>query len=356
MSAREVPSAGEVLRRMAAPAGLSSELRPFPRECPLASGLARATFLMAPMAGVSDAAWRIMARAGGAGLAYSEMVSVAGIHFSGARTWELADPDDAEPDLAVQLFGSDPELFREACYKLRARLGGRLALVDVNMACPVPKVTRKGEGAALMEDPARAAAIVRACREELDVPVTVKVRRGTHPPCELAPDFARAMEQAGAAAVAVHGRFASQRYAGEADWGCVDRVAGAVGVPVIGSGDVRDAGEAARRLATSGATAVMVARGSYGAPWVFGDARSAARGEAPRAHDARQRLAALRCHLMLLAATGAHLAKGRSLVGWYAKGLPHAAELRRRALRCETLDDYLALVDGAEDLLDGDRP
>lgn len=351
MSARELPGAGEVLRRMAAQAGLMERPAPFPREGTLAARLAQAAFLMAPMAGVSDAAWRIMARAGGAGLAYSEMVSVAGIHFAGARTWELAEPDDAEPDLAVQLFGSDPAQFREACHKLRCRLGGRLALVDVNMACPVPKVTRKGEGAALMEDPCRAAAIVRACREELDVPVTVKLRRGTRPPIELAPEFARAMEQAGAEAVAVHGRFASQRYAGEADWGCVRRVVEAVGVPVIGSGDVRDAGEAARRLATSGATAVMVARGSYGAPWVFGDARAAARGESPRPHDARQRLAALRCHLVLLAATGAHLAKGRSLVGWYAKGLPHAAELRRRSLLCETLDDYLALVDGAEGLL-----
>ena len=196
-----------ILRECSDETGLAPAVRPFPREGSLAERLAACPFIMAPMAGVSDAAYRMMARAGGAALAYSEMVSVAGLHYGGAKTWELVLPHEPEPDIAVQLFGSDPEQFREAAAAVSERLGERLVLIDVNMACPVPKVTKKGEGSALLDDPRRAAAIVRACVAEVGVPVTVKIRsaRRTGEP-EVAPEFARAMEQAGASAVAVHGR------------------------------------------------------------------------------------------------------------------------------------------------------
>ena len=169
-------------------------------------------FLMAPMAGVSDAAYRTMARAGGAGLAYTEMVSCAGLHYGGEKTWELVEPAETEPDIAVQLFGSKPELFREAATSVLERLGNRLALIDINMACPVPKVTKKGEGSALLDNPELAAAIVQACIEGAgaQVPVTAKIRRGRRMGEEVAPEFARAMEAAGASAIAVHGRFANQ--------------------------------------------------------------------------------------------------------------------------------------------------
>ena len=173
------------------------------------------------MAGVSDAAYRTMARAGGAGLAYTEMVSCAGLHYGGEKTWELVEPAETEPDIAVQLFGSKPELFREAATSVLERLGNRLALIDINMACPVPKVTKKGEGSALLDNPELAASLVRACIEGsgAQVPVTVKIRRGRRMGEEVAPEFARAMEAAGASAIAVHGRFANQLYHGEADWG-----------------------------------------------------------------------------------------------------------------------------------------
>lgn len=309
----------------------------------LPARLAANPFLMAPMAGVSDAAYREMALWGGAGLAYTEMVSAAGLHYAGVRTWELVEPGPREPDVAVQLFGRDPELFREAAALVAGRLGGRLALIDINMACPVPKVTRKGEGSALMDEPALAAELVAACLEECDVPVTVKIRRGRRTGEELAPAFARAMEQAGACAVAVHGRFASQLYRGEADRGCVSRVAEAVGVPVIGSGDVSGAERAAAMLET-GAAAVMVARGSYGNPWVFGDAARLRAGETPPVRTAEERVAAFERHLGLLRETGAHMAKARSLAGWYLRGMPHAAELRGQAMTCETYEDFLALA------------
>ena len=328
----------QVLAAYGPAAGLAPAVTPFAggeKDRPLAERLAAHPLIMAPMAGVSDGAYRLMARAGGADLAYSEMVSVAGLHY-GERSWELVDPVDGEPDVAVQLFGSRPELFREGAERVVARLGACLALIDVNMACPVPKVTRKGEGSALMDDPGLAAAIVRACREGAPgVDVTVKIRRGRHMGREVAPEFARAMEDAGAAAVAVHGRFATQMYHGEADWGVLDRVADAVGIPVIASGDVTDHAAALRALDQTGATAVMVARGTYGNPWVFSGHEA----------TASERVAAFACHVRLLEATGAHLKRARSLAGWYFKGMPDAARWRNAAMSCVEADEFLAVAD-----------
>lgn len=324
----------------------------------LRAAFAANPFLMAPMAGVTDAAYRLVMRQGGAALAYTEMVSVAGIHYGGDKTWELVEPSAPEPDIAVQLFGSKPDQFREASAKVAERLGDRLALVDVNMACPVPKVTRKGEGSALLDDPERAAQVLRACQEGLSgtgVPVTCKIRRGRRMGEEVAPDFARAMEQAGASAVAVHGRFAQQLYRGQADWGCVARVAQAVSVPVVGSGDVLTAEGANRMLAETGASAVMVARGSYGNPWLFASARSLRVGQDAVEPTREERLEALWRHVRLLDATHAHLARARSLSGWYLKGFPGASALRDAAMRCQTLDDYHALVERARALVEAEE-
>lgn len=340
----------EVLEGYAPRAGLATRCEPFACNGDLAHRLAANPFLMAPMAGVSDAAYRIMARCGGAALAYSEMVSVAGLHYGGIKTWELVLPSAEEPDVAVQLFGSIPDQFAEAAEAVSERVGPKLALIDINMACPVPKVTRKGEGSALLDEPERAAQIVEACVTHTDAPVTVKIRsaRRTGDP-EVAPDFARAMEAAGAAAVAVHGRTASQMYRGEADWGVVARAVDAVSIPVIGSGDVLGPEQAAQMIRDTGCAAVMIARGSYGNPWCFANAYRVARGESILTPTVSERLGAFGCHVRLLAATGAHLARARSLAGWYLKGMPHAASWRERAMHCESLDDYLALVHALEE-------
>ena len=285
---------------------------------------------MAPMAGVTDSAYRMMARAGGADLAYSEMVSCAGLHYGGEKTWELVDVAPGEPDLAVQLFGTKPELFAEAAAGVAERLGERLVLIDINMACPVPKVTKKGEGAALMETPELAASLVAACAGTVDVPVTVKIRRGRRDGAEVAPEFARRMADAGAQAVAVHGRYATQFYHGEADWDVVRRVVEAVDVPVIGSGDVRDAREAARMLAETGATAVMFARGSYGNPWIFSQASEP--GEArrrlrvphapPRRHGSPPQARAQPCHLVPAGHARGRLLARESKRVLHARGVP----------------------------------
>lgn len=312
----------------------------------LAERLAAPRIFLAPMAGVTDAAYRLIARKHGAELAYTEMVSVAGIHYRSEKTWELVHPHADEPEIAVQLFGSVPAQFEEAAAQVVERVGEKLALIDINMACPVPKVTRKGEGSALMDDPERAAEIVRAARRGAgdDVDVTVKIRRGRTAGSELAPAFAQVMEDAGAAAITVHGRFASELYRGTSDWPCVERVADAVSIPVIGSGDMLDAATVARVLSKGCVKAVMVARGSYGNPWIFEDAQAALKGEAAPIRTAAERLDALEEHIELLVSTDAHLARARSLFGWYVRGLPHASELRGRGMSCSTLDDYHALI------------
>ncbi len=339
----------DVLAEFGPGVGLCGELPPFAageRGLPLAERLAAHPLLMAPMAGVTDSAYRMMARAGGADLAYSEMVSCAGLHYGGNGSWELTETAEGEPDLAVQLFGSRPELFAEAAAGVAERLGDRLVLIDINMACPVPKVAKKGEGAALMETPRLAEDIVRACVAALEpygVPTTVKIRRGRKEGAELAPEFAKRMAAAGAEAVAVHGRFASQMYHGASDVEAVARVAEAVDVPVIGSGDVMGGTDAARMLRQTGATAVMVARGSYGNPWVFSQAREVLAGREPLVPGSLRRLRAFECHLRLLDACGAHLKRGRSLANWYLRGMPDAAYWRGQANACTTLDEFLAV-------------
>ena len=340
----------DVLASFGPGVGLAGALSPFAdgdKSASLAERLHNNPLLMAPMAGVTDSAYRMMARAGGADLAYSEMVSVAGLHYAGRGSWELTELASGEPDLAVQLFGTDPAFFEEAAAGVAERLGEKLALVDINMACPVRKVTKIGSGAALMETPELAESLVAACvrvLEPLGIPVTVKIRRGGRDGVEVAPEFARRMAAAGAQAVAVHGRFASQLYMGESDRGAIERVVDAVDVPVIGSGDVRCAADARAMLTETGATAVMVARGTYGNPWVFSQTRDLIAGRQAFEPSLTQRVDAFECHMRLLAATGAHLKRGRSLASWYLKGMPDAAFWRNRASTCTTLDDFLAIA------------
>ena len=305
-------------------------------------------FLLAPMAGVTDAAYRIMCRRRGCTTAWSEMVSVAGLAYASEKTWDLVLPASEEPQICVQLFGSKPEQFSSAAAVVRDRVGDKLTAIDINMACPARKVIRKGEGSALMDEPERAEAIVRACvSEAADVPVTVKIRKSFHEGPVVAPEFAVRMEGAGVSAIAVHGRTASQLYTGTADWGVVDAVAARVSVPVIGSGDVFSADDAAHRLAGSAASAVFIARGSYGNPWVFADAQAIAVGgpgaSAP-VHSWGERLDALAEHLDLLDELGLPMRRARTFAAWYLKGMPGAAHWRAESVRCETHAEFSGLV------------
>lgn len=339
-----VSDLSSILDTFANDAGLSADIKPFPSEGTLAERFAKAPLLMAPMAGVTDPSYRLMARAGGANLAYTEMVSVTGIHYAGEKTWELVYPSDAEPDIAVQLFGTDLTHFAEAAEQVQERLGDKLALVDVNMACPVPKVTKKGEGSALMDNPEHAAKIIKTLKSHLNVPVTAKIRRGRRMGEEQAPEFARALEAAGVDALAVHGRFAEQFYSGKSDTSTIDRVIDAVSVPVIGSGDMTTP-EAIKAMLDRGCAAVMVARGTYGNPWIFKDAKQFIESGSYAPHSLEERFSAFVCHLQLLSASDTHFARARQLSGWYLRGVPDAAYWRNKAMSCNSLQEYIDLIE-----------
>ena len=269
--------------------------------------------LLAPMAGVSDEAFRALCREQGADLAYTEMVSAKGLSFANEKTRRLL----------------------------------ALAYLDVNMGCPARKIVSKGDGSALMKEPELAASIVRAVASAVEHPVTVKFRRGWALGDETAPAFARRMEDAGAAAVAVHGRFAEQYYQGRADWGAVARVKEAVGVPVVGNGDVRCGADAAALVARTGCDAVMIARGAEGSPWVFAQAKAALAGRPePPAPDIRERLAMARRHARLLAAReGKNIVRMRKHAMWYLAGLPGAAAARGRINACVSVEDFEQVFD-----------
>lgn len=315
----------------------------------LLGAYAEQPFLMAPMAGVTDPAYRIMCRRRGANLAYSEMVSVAGLAYASNKTWRLVLPADEEQQICVQLFGSKPDQFASAVAAVEERVGDRLSLIDINMACPARKVVTKGEGSALMRTPDLAEKIVEATVGVAHVPVTVKIRKGFYAEDRNAATFAQMLEGAGAAAVAVHGRCATQLYTGQADWSVVDEVADAVEIPVIGSGDVFSAEDAAEHLHGSGASAVFIARGIYGNPWVFGDARALALDGTPvPSRSSVERLDALREHLTLTHELLPLMSRARTYASWYLKGMPHAAAWRAQVVRCSTYEEFMSLVDDIE--------
>ncbi|MDO8964251.1 MAG: tRNA dihydrouridine synthase DusB [Coriobacteriia bacterium] len=316
---------------------------------PVAEILRRGNVVLGPMAGITEAPFRGICKRLGAGLTYTEMVSAKGLHYNPdgevSRTLLTFSPD--ETPCAVQLFGADPVMMAEQARAIVERSGADVALIDINMGCPVTKVVAKGEGSALMRVPALAAAIVEAVVAGCGVPVTAKFRKGWDSSDVNAVEFARAMEAAGASAVAVHGRTRDQFYRGKADWDVLAAVKEAVSIPVIGSGDVFSASDAKAMLDRTGVDAVMIARGAQGNPWIFRQCRSLLDdGVECSPPTAFERIDMAREHAAALVAFGGEraFARMRKHVAWYIHGMPDATHVRARANEVggyRELDDML---------------
>ena len=234
---------------------------------------------MAPMAGVSDIAFRTVCREKGADLTFTEMVSAKGLSYANDKTRHLLDLADGEQRVGVQLFGHEPATMASQASWVEDTLGDSLAYLDINMGCPARKIVSKGDGSALMKDPELAAKIVSQVKAAVSCKVTAKFRRGWSLGDETAVDFAKRLEQAGVDAVCVHGRYSEQLYRGNADWGVIGRVVEGVSIPVVGNGDICSGDDAVSMIGQTGCDAVMIARGAQGNPWIFEQVQAALDGQ-----------------------------------------------------------------------------
>ncbi len=300
-------------------------------------------WLLAPLAGFTDAVMRTLCEEQGAALTYTEMVSAKGLYYGGNRTADLTYIPDGAGPAAIQIFGSEPDIM---AYAARELDGLRNEVLDINMGCPVPKVVRNGDGSALMRDPDLICEIVKAVVSATEKPVTVKMRKGFGR--SNAVEAALAAQEGGASAVCVHGRTREQYYSGSVDRGIIKDVKDALSIPVIASGDVTDAASGMSMMAETGCDMVMIGRGALGNPWIFRELDAAYKGLEipPRPSDAERTAMMLRHLEMLCGLKGESIGvkEFRKYIVRYTKGMPGAAAVRRRANDAVSLKEMKEVI------------
>lgn len=295
------------------------------------------SYVLGPMAGVTDLPFRLLCKEQGAGLLCMEMVSAKGIFYNNKNTESLLQIHPEEVPVSLQFFGSDPKIVSEMAKRVEER---PFSILDINMGCPVPKVVRNGEGSALMKNPKLVYELVSATVKAIKKPVTVKIRKGFDDEHINAVEIAKIIEEAGAAAVAVHGRTREQYYSGKADWEIIRQVKEAVSIPVIGNGDVTSGEKAIAMREQTGCDGVMIARGAQGNPWIFSELLEYERtGRLPDRPDVEEIKQTMLRHARLQIEYKGHFTGIREMrkhVAWYTKGLHGAARLRDQINQVES--------------------
>ncbi len=302
---------------------------------------------LAPMAGVTDKAFRLIAKPFGPALMYTEMVSGKGLHYKSNKTSALLEAEDAEKPVAAQIFGHDPEIMGEIATEA---LDYGAVMIDINMGCPAPKIVNNGDGSAMMKDPQNAGKVIAAVRKAVSVPLSVKFRMGWDDAHINAVEFAKIAEANGADAVTVHGRTREAFYSGTANWDIIRQVKEAVSIPVIGNGDVVDGISAKALLQETGCDGIMVGRAAQGNPWIFRNIlHYLETGEALPPPSLEERVSVASRHLELLVKFKGDrrgILEARKHMSWYFKGIPGGAPLREQFNKASTFQEMTALLSG----------
>lgn len=301
--------------------------------------------VLGPMAGVTDLPFRLLCKEMGCGLLYTEMISAKALYYKNKNTLPLLATDPKERPLAVQLFGSEPELMADMAKTLEQK---GYQFIDINMGCPVPKIVNNREGSALMKEPVLVGKIIESMSKAVNLPVTVKFRKGFNEESVNAVEIARIAQESGAAAVAVHGRTREQFYSGKADWDIIRQVKEAVTIPVIGNGDVCDVDSYIRIKEETGCDGVMIGRAAKGNPWVFKQISTYIKtGERIAKPELSEVISLMLRHgEMMVDFKGEHtgIQEMRKHFAWYTQGYPGSSKLRARGFEINTLKDMEVLL------------